>query len=95
MLITNGKKTLEVTLREWNENECRYSQDYASEVFPDDYMEYNAQNNCYITHDLESFILMINDCSNGKWAYWDLEFEENEVITMDEVETPDDLKILE
>lgn len=94
MLITNGKKTLEVTLRVWNENECRYSQDYASDVFPDDYMEYNRENDCYITHDLESFEDMIIDCINGKWGYWGLEFENNELITIDEVETPDDLKFL-
>lgn len=81
-------------MREWNENQCRYSQDYASDVFVDGCMQYNRENDCYITHDLESFERMIDDCINGKWEYWDLEFELNELISVDEVETPDDLKFL-
>lgn len=92
MLITNGKKTVEVTLRTWDGN--RYSQDYAVDIFVDDCMKYNVENDCYITYDMESFLMMIDDCINGNSSYWDLEFSDDELITLDEVETPDDFKML-
>lgn len=92
MLITNGKKTVEVTLREWEG--LRYSADYAADVFVDGYMEYNVENDCYITHDMESFLYMIDDCINENWGDWGLEFTDDEIITINEIETPDELKLL-
>lgn len=63
MKLTDGKRTVEITMKEWNGEE--WGEDWSLDFFAAGNLEYNEENGAYTVEDVEECIEQANDWKNN------------------------------
>ena len=84
MKMTDGKKTINITMREWNGS--GYNPDWSNDFFDAGSLSYDAAKDAYIVEDVDYCIDQANDCINHTGDFFDGEEKnENEYVFVEEI----------
>lgn len=84
MKLTDGKRTVEIEMRIWDDKFCRLGPDFSDDYFQDCRRLYDDEADAYIVDDVDYCIDYANDWKHGVGDFYD---ESNfEDLTEEEIE---------
>lgn len=69
--LTDGKKTVEITITSWDEDACGYTPDCSADFFCVGLLELDEEKNAYIVPDVDYCIEQAQDFQHARGDFFD------------------------